>query len=284
MPVVAESASVGSANLARRYPIASYFVLTYGISWLGALLVALPALVRHQPVPKMTGLMMFPVMLIGPSAAGIFLTRAVDGKEGLRDMFARMRRIKFPLRWYAALAIPPVLVVFVLLCLATSVSPVYTPNRFFVGISFGIVAGFFEEMGWMGYSFPKMASRYGVALGSIILGLLWGTWHLPVVDFLGTATPHGTYLLPFFLAFTGAMTAMRVLIGWLYVNTNSVLLAQVMHASSTGALVAFSPASANARQEAFWYAIYAAALWILAAILIASGHLKKRFEARGGTA
>jgi hypothetical protein len=42
------------------------------------------------------------------------------------------------------------------------------------------------------------------------LGLLWSAWHLPVIDYLGVATPHGEYWLPFFLAFALAMTAMRV--------------------------------------------------------------------------
>src|SRR6266849_1858527 len=40
----------------------------------------------------------------------------------------------------------------------------------------------------------------------------WASWHLPVINYLGTATPHGAYWYAFFLAFTVAMTAMRVLI------------------------------------------------------------------------
>jgi uncharacterized protein len=56
------------------------------------------------------------------------------------------------------------------------------------------------------------------------------------------------------------MTAMRVLIAWLYVNTKSVLLAQLMHVSSTGTLVIFSPA-VSAAQEAIWYALYGCVLW-----------------------
>jgi hypothetical protein len=43
-----------------------------------------------------------------------------------------------------------------------------------------------------------------------------------------------------------------------------------MHACSTGSLVVFSPPTANAPQEAFWYAAYAAALWLLVAALLLS--------------
>ena len=255
------------ANLATRYPVSTYFALTFAVSWLGAFAVAAPHLLRGEAVPKFAGLMMFPAMLLGPSVVGILLTRFVDGKAGLRDLFSRMRRVRVPARWYAALLIPPVLVLTVLFCMKTFVSPIFAPNRFFIGIGFGFVAGFFEEIGWMGYAFPKMSRAENVLAPAILLGLLWSSWHIPVIDYLGTATPHGAYWLPFFLAFTAAMTGMRVLISWVYSNTKSVLLAQLLHATSTGSLVVFSPPHATAAQESLWYVIYAATLWLLVAIL-----------------
>jgi membrane protease YdiL (CAAX protease family) len=210
---------------------------------------------------------MFPTMLVGPSISGILLTRFFDGPAGLRDLFSRMRRFRFPARWYAALLIPPVFVLGILFLLRTFVSPIYSPNRFWLGLAFGIPAGFFEEIGWTGFAFPKMCLKLPPLRAAILLGLLWGLWHIPVVNFLGTAVPHGAYWLHFFLAFTAAMTAMRVLISWLYAHTKSISLAQLMHACSTGSLVVFSPPAATAAQEAFWYATYAAALWLLVATL-----------------
>ena len=124
-----------------------------------------------------------------------------------------------------------------------------------------------EEIGWSGYAFPKMCRKMNPLTAGMLLGLLWGLWHLPVIDFLGTATPHGKYLVPYFLAFIAAMTAMRVLIGWIYTNTKSVTLTQLMHASSTGSLVVFSPPHVNPPQETLWYAVYAVALWLTVAIV-----------------
>ena len=255
-------------TLIRRYPVVAYFALTFLISWTGALAVATPHIIRHQPLPKITGILMFPVMLLGPIFAGIALTRILDGQRGLEVLFSRIFRVRVPAGWYMGLLISPVLVLTVLVFLQTFVSPVYAPNRFFMGVLFGIPAGFLEEIGWTGYAFPKMRSPNDGLAPSFLLGLLWALWHLPVVDYLGTATPHGVYWLPFFLAFSLAMTAMRVLIAWIYTNTKSVFLAQLMHVSSTSSLVVFGAARVTAAQEAMWYALYGIVLWVAVGLVV----------------
>lgn len=246
----------------RRHSVLACFVLTFALSWTGAFLLVAPHLLRGESIPKFTGLMMFPVMLLGPLLAGIAMTALTTGRLGLRDLASRMRRIRVPARWFLVLLIPPALILSVLALFHALVSPVYTPNFFYIGLSFGVIAGFIEEIGWTGFALPAMMRTRNPFGAALLLGLLWSLWHAPVIDYLGTATPHGSYWLPYFLAFAAAMTAMRVLIAWLCTNTNSVLLAQILHAVSTGSLVVFSPARVSAGQEALWYSAYAAALWI----------------------
>jgi len=257
----------GRQGLLASHPVATYFAVTYIISWTGAFLLVAPRLLQHEPVPRRIGLLMFPVMLVGPSLASVVLTVMRDGARGLRDLLNRLF-VGFAWRWYAPLLIPPVAVLAILFCLSTFVSPAFTPNTFFVGIIFGIVAGFVEEIGWMGYAFPKMRGTHSALTTSITLGLLWSAWHLPVIDYLGTAIPHGAYWPRFFLAFTLVMTAMRVLIGWAYTNTKSVFLTQWLHASSTGSLVVLSPIGITPEQEALWYAMYGLALWMIVAVIL----------------
>ena len=269
-------ASVKSSGIIKRHAVPAYFVLTFTISWMGALAVAITHLVRHEPLPKISGILMFPAMLLGPSIVGILMTRVVDGKDGLRRLVARMSPVSYPARWSLVLLLPPILVLVVLLFLKTFVSQAYAPNHFFVGILFGVPAGFLEEIGWTGFAYPKMRSEANGLTPGILLGLLWALWHIPVIDYLGTAVPHGSYWLAFFLAFALAMTAMRVLIGWIYTNTKSVLAAQLMHVSSTGSLVILSPPRATAMQEATWYAIYGVVLWIVVAIVI-DMHGRRRY-------
>ena len=251
----------------RRNPIAAYFLLTFGLSWVGALLVVIPSLVRGSEIPKLSGLLIFPAMLLGPVVGGLGMSYAVDGREGLKDVLRRMGRWRLG-RWYGVLLIPPALILTILFLLRHFVSPVFAPNHFWLGIAFGVPAGLCEEIGWTGFAFPRMRARGSALSAAMVLGLLWGAWHLPAINYLGAATPHGRYWLPFFLSFTLAMTAMRTLIAWLYQNTQSLLLAQLMHISSTGALVIFSP-PVSAAQESLWYGLYGCLLWLLVAVLVA---------------
>jgi membrane protease YdiL (CAAX protease family) len=254
-------------GLIARHPVAAYFALTFGLSWTGAFAISAPHLARHRPLPQVSGMLMFPLMLLGPCVAGIALTKLVDGKSGLEDLFSRMLCFRFPTRWYLALLFSPLLVLTVLVLMQRWLSPVYAPNRFFLGILFAVPPGLLEEIGWTGYVFPKMHSRSSALAASVTLGLIWALWHLPVINYLSAVTPLGRYWLRFFVAFAWAMVAMRVLISWLYTNTKSVLLAQLVHISSTGSLIVFGPAHTTAAQEPYWYAIYGTALWVLVAVV-----------------
>src|ERR1700719_555882 len=140
-----ESQSKASSFLLT-HPLAAYFLLTFTISWVGALAVAAPHLLRHEPLPILTGILMFPVMLLGPSLSAVLLTWIAAGRSGLRDLFSKLLRARIPPRWYAALFIPSALVLILLLTLKTFLSPVYTPNLFLLGVWVGGRAGLLEEV------------------------------------------------------------------------------------------------------------------------------------------
>ena len=248
----------------RRHAVLAYFTLTFSISWAGAFALAAPYLVRRSPIPAFTGILMFPVMLLGPLVSGFVMAGVTAGRAGIKAIFAGMNPARIAPGWYAALLIPPAVILPLLLFLEHTVSPAFTPNHFWLGIAFGVPAGVFEEIGWSGFAFPQMRRRSRAFAAAVRLGILWGLWHLPAINFLGASAPHGRYWFAFFLAFAFAMIAMRVVISWLLQNTRSVLLAQLMHISSTGALVIFSP-PVSTLQESLWYALYGLLLWLIVA-------------------
>ncbi|KAA6459822.1 CPBP family intramembrane metalloprotease [Acidobacteria bacterium AB60] len=244
-------------------PVASFFALDFAISWGGACAVIAPHLLRGEAVPRFAGLMIFPVMLLGPALAGILFAR----RQGSAQSLWRRMATRFPARWLALLLVPPALVLSVLGIFVAAVNPRFAPNHFLLGVSFGVTAGLLEELGWTGYAFPALAERRSLFPAALVLGLLWSLWHLPAIDYLGAISPHGSAWTAYFLAFAAVMTAIRILICWAYSRTGSLLLAQLLHASSTGSLVVLSPARITAVQEAIWYLAYAATLWIVVAAI-----------------
>jgi membrane protease YdiL (CAAX protease family) len=256
-------------RVVRRHALGSFFALAYATSLIALLAIGPPSL-RDAPTRwTLTPLVMFPLMVIGVGLAGLGLTALVDGKTAVRTLLRRARQAARPRRYYAALLIPPAAILAALLVLRLLVSPVFRPNLFPLGLLFGLLAGLCEEFGWSGFAYPRMRARLGQLPAALLLGLLWGLWHFPVVDSLGVAHPHGDAWPLFFVSFLLILIALRVLIAWLYTATGSLQLAQLMHASSTGFLVVLGAAHVSPNQEAVWYALYGAILSIAAVAIVA---------------
>jgi membrane protease YdiL (CAAX protease family) len=83
-----------------------------------------------------------------------------------------------------------------------------------------------EEVGWRGYVLPALQARYSALLASLILGVLWALWHLPVFF-----NPDTSYInLPFFL-FLPFIVLVAVIMTWVFNSTGgSVLMAMFFHA------------------------------------------------------
>ena len=253
----------------QRYAVLIYFCIVLLVSWGAGLIVEGPKLIRHEPIQPTDALLLFPIIVVSVALTGIALISYTDGKRGLRDLLSRIGRWRVSIYWYGiALLTAPALILIVLFLFRTLVSPIFTPKLQLFFILFGIFPGVLEEIGWTGFAYPRMRLKQSALGAGVLLGVLWGLWHAPVVDYLGGAAPHGAYWLPFFLSFIAIVTALRVLIVWIYTNTSSVLLAQLMHASLTASLAVLGPASLTPAQETLWYAVFAGALWIVVAIVV----------------
>jgi membrane protease YdiL (CAAX protease family) len=255
--------------LVKRFPLWSYFGAAYGISVLALIVIGLPSLRSSSHHTSVTPLIMFPVMMVTIAVAGLVFTRVVGGRTALRALIrGGLGRQGASPGYYAVVLIPPMSILTVLLVLRTLASPAFEPNLFPIGIMFGLIAGFFEEFGWSGFVYPRMRANVGPLRAAVALGLLWALWHVPVVDSLGVATPHGAALPAFFGAFAMVLVSLRILISWVYARTGSLRLAQLTHASSTGFLVMLGATNVTAIQEAAWYAAYGTVLGLVTLVIV----------------
>lgn len=229
----------------KQHPVRTYFVLTLAISWGGLLMVGGAGIFAGsswQTDP--TFLPAIQTMLLGPPLAGILSTILFSGTDGLRELFARFTRCRVHGRWYAvALLGAPLIQGGVLAALSLS-DPVYLPpiltssdklGLLLPAITYGIVGGLLEEVGWTGFAIPRLRTRYSVRTTGLIVGVVWGVWHMLQMWWVGSTSfggvPAEVFLPVYFVTAIAALTAYRVLMVWVYDRTASLFVAVLMHGS-----------------------------------------------------
>ena len=104
--------------------------------------------------------------------------------------------------------------------LVLAIAPLIFVSSFFVG---GPIA---EELGWRGYAQPRLQARMSIGASGLLIGFVWGLWHLPLFFYFPSAV--GEIPLAFYVPL---VSAAGVLFAWLYNRTGgSVLLCALLHA------------------------------------------------------
>jgi membrane protease YdiL (CAAX protease family) len=277
----------------RSHPLLSYYALTFAISW-GA--IAWVILSGGIPATKDQMDAVLPVaivaMLAGPGIAGLLMIGLVDGRTGFRDLGSRLGRWRVGARWYpiAVLLVPLVLLAgFMALSLF---SPVYRPgifetdaktSRLMLGIVAGLAVGICEELGWTGFVTPKLRRRHGILVTGIIVGVLWGAWHIAAHVVLASGAysaplSPAQYIVARGLGFVvGGLVAIRVLMVWVYDRTGSLLVATLMHWSHTASAIILEPVAIAGVPLLISDVASTAAMWaVVAAVAAANGGRLKR--------
>ncbi|MGL5115110.1 MAG: CPBP family glutamic-type intramembrane protease [Beijerinckiaceae bacterium] len=119
-----------------------------------------------------------------------------------------------------------------------------------------------EEFGWRGYAMPALTDRWGWRAASLVIGIVWGLWHLPLFFMVGTA--QSAMSMPLFMV---NIVAGSVIFGWLFVRTRgSVLPALVLHTSlnAWAGILGIVPNAATGRP----YALVTGVLLLFAMVLL----------------
>lgn len=179
-----------------------------------------------------------------PSWIGVIMMFATYNKAERREYFQRvyqLRRIK-PIWWLAMLLLFPVVIaasigLAVVLGgqipgMANMKAVMANPVVWFplVGLSF-LSGPFSEELGWRGFALDPLLKRFGFARSGLLLGAVWGVWHLPL--FFMPETWHGQIGFAGFWLFMLLSVGLTYIMSWVYRNNGrSILTAMLLHLSS----------------------------------------------------
>jgi membrane protease YdiL (CAAX protease family) len=223
--------------------------MTFVISWGGIVAIVGPTNILAAP-DVFLRMHWVPALVLGPSVSGVLLTVIVDGRRGIRDYGRRLRRWRVPVYWYAiALFLAPLYNL--LTCFALSAwSPAFAPGflaaddraAFLVsGSIVALTAGVCEELGWTGFATPTLRRRHSALATGVIVGVLWGLWHV-LPKLVGARAFDSVSVLPIELvAAIVGLTGYRVLMVWVYDRTQSLLVGIVMHTGLTASLMLVQP-------------------------------------------
>jgi membrane protease YdiL (CAAX protease family) len=211
------------------------------------------------------------VMGYMPTAAALIVTGMTRGKTGIRSLLGRLAIWRVGWLWYAfavfglALVLAAAILVYnwfagpeALPLLAADAPQFSSPlamafNLVVLFLIVGLVNG--EELAWRGFALPRLQARWNALASSLVLGVVWALFHLPL--FLSETDLSQAGIA--FASFTVSTLGMTVLYTWMYNHTRgSVLLAYLLHASANTWTQVFSIEQSNLLQG-----------WILAGLMVA---------------
>src|SRR5215216_4567708 len=218
-------------SLIRRHPLISFFVLAYALSWWPIAFYA-------------AGLSPSTIISFGPFLAALVVLAATQGKTGVVTAAA------------AALNV---------LLLGAKASSSVAELGGLTGLfsTFALlllipgIGGSWEEPGWRGYALPRLQTARSALFASLILGVVWAFWHLPLFITGQQQWSDIVFIIVWTITFT-----------WVFNNAEgSVLIVVLMHNMNntiSGAFFNQMFSGAAAVSQAWLYT----ALWGVVAIVL----------------
>ena len=209
----------------KKHPVVWFYVLAFAISWLGWLPLAAGSRgVAPFDRPIFQVLLILPA--IGPALAALIVTGINNGKAGVGLLFKPLLQWRVGNLWLGITILLPALLLVVtklvtqLLGLPAIPPAQGNPGLLVLGsLVISLISNPWEEVGWRGFALPHLQKRTNALLATLIVGVLWGLWHLPLFFWTGSPMTH----YPFFAWFIG-IVASSFIYTWLYNSTKGSLL------------------------------------------------------------
>ncbi len=235
---------------AKSRSVVVFFLLAFGISWA----VWIPAaLGSYGLIPPQFSFAPSPLLgAFGPFIAALITTAIFDGRAGFGSLFKRFLVWRVNILWYLFVLLwpalfslfktgiavlmgaaipdfsqPPFVALYPIPAVVKDAVPfvAFLPFVFLQQMLLGSSMG--EEPGWRGYALPRLQNGRSSLIASLMLGFLWGVWHLP--NWLTKGNPVGQGSLGWEIL---GLMATTILFTWVFNNTKgSLLLALLFHTS-----------------------------------------------------
>jgi len=217
----------------KKYPLIAYFLLAYGLTWI----VQIPAAIFPGWPELLTFLGSF-----GPVVAAFIVVGLIAGKDGVQQLISPIKKWRVGVQWYLIVLVGPTLMMASSIYLyqllgkgsgmPVSISMASHVGEHFLALwvifIYQVVIVWGEEIGWRGFALPNLQIRFHPILASVILGVLWGLWHLPWFWIEGSAQQ--SMSVQFFVL---ATVGYSILYTWIYNGTRgSLLMMCLLHAAN----------------------------------------------------
>lgn len=220
----------------------TFFILTFAYSWplwLPFVLVGLGVLKSSETLAALW----MPALFIGafaPLFSAVTMIAKNNGRSGIKKYMLQVFDLHVRARYLIFAVVLPLIITAAAHYIANLTGIDNLPNSFLpdnlpvptiiLAIPYFlvmlIIGGGQEEFGWRGYAQEPLQERFGVIGGSLVLGMIWGVWHLPL-----WFVPQDGHSYYSFLAFLVYTMSTAVIMGWLYnASDKKLVIPWVMHA------------------------------------------------------
>lgn len=204
-----------------------FFISTFVVAWLFFITAN-----WTSDNGQLSGLLVF-FGAISPGVVAILLTAITSGGSGVKELLNKISLKNTAVKWYVfAIVFIPIIKGLAALVFYVGYQswPQFGTASWYsmlvaIALSMWVQAG--EEIGWRGFAFPRLSERFGLAFSSILLGIIWAAWHLPLFYLSAADTFNRSF--PLYVLQT---TGLSVIMAWLFWKVRgNVLPLMVFHAA-----------------------------------------------------
>jgi len=240
------------ASFVRRQPVLTFGVVAFAVAW-PVSLAAFKLIPLPVEIPVVAALLL---VSFAPAAGALVVLAVQRSPDENRAFRRRLLRWRVGLRWYAVAALLPAAVFMAGASLFRLLGELTQQWAALAYLPLILVFNLGEEIGWRGFAFPHLQSRYGPQAASVVLGLMWGFLHL------------GLYVdrPVIFVEVVGLTVAQAIIMTWIFNRTGgSILLMTLWHSSFDMTSQIFTVAEGSSLVNLL--ALVGLAMWGVAAIV-----------------